>query len=131
MDFTVIIPARFHSTRLPGKVLLDIAGKPMVQHVYERAMESGALRVIIATDDDQVASACEKFKADVHMTQSSHQSGTERIAEVVANEGFDDDDIVICLQADEPLMSPQLIRQLAENLSQDDHVKVGTFAEKI
>lgn len=131
MDFTVIIPARLNSTRLPGKVLLDIAGKPMVQHVYERAMESGATRVIIATDDDKVASACEKFKAPVHMTLDSHQSGTERIAEVVANEGFDEDDIVICLQADEPLMPSQLIWQLAENLSQDEHVKVGTFAEKI
>lgn len=131
MDFTVIIPARFNSTRLPGKVLLDIAGKPMVQHVYERAMESGASRVIIATDDEKVASACEKFKADVRMTQSSHQSGTERIAEVIAREGYDDDDIVICLQADEPLMPPQLIWQLSLNLSQDDHVKVGTFAEKI
>lgn len=131
MNFDVIIPARLHSTRLPGKVLLDIAGKPMVQHVYECAIQSGASRVIIATEDEAVINACKKFGAEVCMTENTHQSGTERVAEVVAMEGYDDDDIVICLQADEPLMPPVLIKQLADNLIEHDPVKVGTFAEAI
>ncbi|OGT66783.1 MAG: 3-deoxy-manno-octulosonate cytidylyltransferase [Gammaproteobacteria bacterium RIFCSPHIGHO2_12_FULL_45_9] len=131
MDFTVIIPARLNSTRLPRKVLSDIHGKPMIQHVYERAVESGASRVIIAADNEEIISACEKFHANACLTSIEHQSGTERIAEVVANEGYDTDEIIIGLQADEPLMPPQLIRQLAENLAADEHVKVGTFSEKI
>lgn len=131
MDFQVIIPARLQSTRLPKKVLLDIVGKPMLQHVYEHALESGAQRVVIATDDEKVASVAGTFNAEVCMTESTHQSGTERIAEAVANLACDEDDIIVCLQADEPMMPPALITQLAENLSEHDHAKVATFATKL
>ncbi len=131
MNFRVIIPARFDSTRLPGKVLKDIAGKPMVQHVYERALESGAISVVIATDDDRVAKACEKFHAPVCMTAKSHQSGTERLAEAVVALEYADDDIVVCVQADEPQIPPQLIMQVANDLEAHDNVKVATLAEKI
>ncbi len=131
MDFNVIIPARLNSSRLPGKVLLDINGKPMIQRVYERAVESGANHVVIATDDEQVAQVAEDFGAHVCITSDSHQSGTERLAEAVANLGFEEDDIIVCLQADEPMMPPKLISQLADNLSQHDHVKVATLATKL
>lgn len=131
MDFHVIIPARLHSTRLPGKVLLTIAGKPMLQHVHERAIESGAQHVVIATDDEKVAEVAEHFGASVCMTADSHQSGTERLAEAVASLGYESDDIIVCLQADEPMMPPALIRQLAMNLEEHDHVKVATFATKL
>ncbi len=131
MDFHVIIPARLESTRLPEKVLLDIAGKPMIQHAYERAIESGAVRVVIATDNEKIAQIAEDFGADVCMTSSEHQSGTERLSEAVANLGFDEDEIIVGLQADEPLMSPNLILQLAQNLSEHDHVKVATLAARL
>lgn len=131
MDFHVIIPARLDSTRLPGKVLLDINGKPMLQHAYERAKESGASHVVIATDDEKVAEIAEDFGAHVCMTLSSHQSGTERLSEAVANLGFEEDEIIVGLQADEPMMSPKLILQLAENLHEHDHVKVATLGHKI
>lgn len=131
MDFHVIIPARLGSTRLPEKVLLDIAGKPMIQHVHDRAKESGAAHVVIATDDEKIAQIAEDFGAHVCMTASTHQSGTERIAEAVANLGFEEDDIIISLQADEPLMPPKLISQLAANLAEHDHVKVATLATKL
>lgn len=127
-DFHIIIPARLNSERLPKKVLLDIGGKPMIQHVYERARASGAASVTIATDDESIESVCEQFGATVCMTQSTHRSGTERIAEAAANIGFDEDEIVVCLQADEPLMSPQLIAEAANQLSMHDHVKVATLA---
>ncbi|HLB57089.1 MAG TPA: 3-deoxy-manno-octulosonate cytidylyltransferase [Coxiellaceae bacterium] len=131
MDFNVIIPARLGSTRLAEKVLLDIAGKPMIQHVHERAKESGAAHVVIATDDEKIAQIAEDFGAHVCMTAATHQSGTERIAEAVANLGFEDDDIIISLQADEPLMPPKLISQLAANLAEHDHVKAATLATKL
>src|SRR3990167_5245161 len=125
MNFNVIIPARLNSTRLPEKVLLDIAGKPMIQHVHERAKESGASHVVIATDDEKIAQIAEDFGAHVCMTASTHQSGTERLAEAVATLGFDEDDIIVGLQADEPFMPPKLIMQLANNLSEHDHVPIN------
>ncbi|OGT43083.1 MAG: 3-deoxy-manno-octulosonate cytidylyltransferase [Gammaproteobacteria bacterium RIFCSPHIGHO2_12_FULL_40_19] len=131
MDFHVIIPARLDSTRLPGKVLLDIAGKPMIQHVYERAKESGASHVVIATDNDKIAQVAEDLGAHVCMTASTHQSGTERLSEAVANLGFEEDEIIVGLQADTPFMPPKLILQLAENLNEQSHVKVATLATKL
>ena len=131
MDFHVIIPARLNSSRLPRKVLLDIAGKPMLQHVYENALQSGASNIVIATDDESIANVAESFGATVAMTSSAHTSGTERIAEAVATLALDEEDIVVCLQADEPLMSPTLIFQLAENLAEHDHIKVATLATKL
>ena len=91
MNFHVIIPARFGATRLPGKPLLDIAGKPMVQHVYERAMQSGAEKVIVATDDHQIVQAVEKFGGEVCLTSDEHRSGTDRIAEVAEKLNFSSD----------------------------------------
>ena len=127
-EFNVIIPARYASTRLPGKMLLDVGGKPMVQHAYERAKESGATRIVIAVDDDRVADACEKFGATVCMTAATHQTGTERISEVVVEMGFDEEDIIIGLQADEPLIPPQLISTLANNLIDQPQIKMATLA---
>lgn len=130
-DFRIIIPARFNSVRLPGKVLKDIAGKPMVQHVYERALESGAMSVVIATDDEKVAEACEKFHAPVCMTAKSHQSGTGRLAEAVTELDYDDEDVIVCVQADEPQIPPEIISQVANDLVEHDNVKVATMAVRI
>ena len=131
MEFRVIIPARYESERLPGKPLIDIAGKPMVQHVYERAVESGADSVVIATDDNRIAQAASQFDAPVCMTGSEHKTGTDRIAEACNALEYDDEEIVICLQCDEPLVPPQAIRQLAEDLEEHDNVKVASICESI
>ena len=111
--FHVVIPARYGSTRLPAKVLRPLAGRPMIAHVYERAQRSGAQSVCIATDDHRVREAAEAFGARVVMTSGHHQSGTERIAEVVEREGLDDAAIVVNLQGDEPLMPPDLLHATA------------------
>lgn len=131
MKFTVVIPARFASTRLPGKPLLDIAGKPMIRHVYERALESGAERVIIATDEARIETVARAFGAQVCMTSPHHRSGTERLSEVVAALGIGADEIVINLQGDEPLMPPQLVRQVARNLNDHPAASIATLAEPI
>jgi 3-deoxy-manno-octulosonate cytidylyltransferase (CMP-KDO synthetase) len=110
VSFKIIIPARYASSRLPGKPLVDIAGKPMIQHVYERACESDASRVMIATDDERIRAAAEKFDAEVCMTSTDHRSGTDRLAEVVASEHFDDEDIVINVQGDEPCLPAALTK---------------------
>ena len=102
--FKVVIPARYASTRLPGKPLLELAGRPMLQHVHERSSQSGANKVIIATDDQRIADAAHKFNAAVCMTSPGHTSGTERLAEVVEDQGWDDDDIIVNVQGDEPLI---------------------------
>jgi len=113
-SFTVVIPARFASTRLPGKPLADIGGMPMIWHVWQRSLESGAARVVIATDSDEVRDTCEAFGADVRMTSATHESGTDRINEVAASLALNDSDIVVNVQGDEPLMPPENIRQVAE-----------------
>ena len=121
MSFVVVIPARYASTRLPGKPLADIHGKPMVQHVVEKALQSGADRVIVATDDERVQQALAPFAAaagfEVCMTSPDHQSGTERLAEVCRHYGFAADTIVVNVQGDEPLIPPAIIRQVADNLA--------------
>ncbi len=117
MSFTVIIPARYQSTRLPGKPLADICGKPMVQWVYEQAQQSGAQQVIVATDDERVEKAVLEFGGQVCMTSAQHQSGTERLAEVIALMGIDEEQIIVNVQGDEPLIPPTIIRQVAENLA--------------
>ena len=131
MDFRIIIPARFDATRLPGKVLMDINGKSMLQHVYERAVSTEPESVVIATCDDVIAQAAEEFGATVVMTADDHLSGTERISEAVDTLDYDDDEIIIGLQADEPLVSYQAIRLLAEELDQYDNVKVASLCQKI
>ncbi|MFJ5389661.1 3-deoxy-manno-octulosonate cytidylyltransferase [Pectobacterium sp. CHL-2024] len=117
MTFTVIIPARFASSRLPGKPLADINGKPMVVHVMERALESGAQRVIVATDHLDVEAAVQQAGGEVCLTRADHNSGTERLAEVIERYGFTDDDIIVNVQGDEPLIPSVIIRQVAENLA--------------
>ncbi len=118
MSFIAIIPARFASTRLPGKPLVDIHGKPMVVHVMERALESGAARVIVATDNPDVARAVEAVGGEVCMTRPDHQSGTERLAEVIEKYNFPDDAVIVNVQGDEPMIPPVIIRQVADNLAQ-------------
>jgi 3-deoxy-manno-octulosonate cytidylyltransferase (CMP-KDO synthetase) len=104
--FRVVIPARHASTRLPGKVLLPIAGKPMVQWVYERSCAAGAHEVLIATDDERIVRAAQSFGAQAVMTDRAHASGTDRIAEVAHLRRWAAEDIVVNVQGDEPLMPP-------------------------
>ena len=130
MSFVVIIPARYASTRLPGKPLVDINGKPMIVHVLERARESGADRVIVATDHPDVAQAVEAAGGEVCMTRADHQSGTERLAEVVEKCGFSDDTVIVNVQGDEPMIPAVIIRQVAENLAQRQ-VGMATLAVPI
>lgn len=117
MSFTVIIPARYQSTRLPGKPLADICGKPMIEHVYRQAIQAGADQVIIATDDQRVADVATGFGGTVCMTSPDHESGTERLAEVVEKMGIAPDHIVVNVQGDEPLIPPVVIAQVADNLA--------------
>lgn len=117
MSFVVIIPARYASTRLPGKPLVDIHGQPMVVHVLRQALASGASRVIVATDHPDVAAAVTAAGGEVCMTREDHQSGTERLAEVIEACHFADDDIIVNVQGDEPLIPPVIIRQVADNLA--------------
>lgn len=116
MKYTVIIPARYASTRLPGKPLADIAGKPMVIRVMEQAQQSNATRVIIATDNQQVFDVVKQFGGEVILTSDKHNSGTERLAEVINTYQFADDEVIVNVQGDEPLIPPMIIDQVAENL---------------
>ena len=126
--FRVVIPARYASQRLPGKPLLDIVGKPMIQHVYDRARESGATSVIIATDDERIAAAATAFGAEVCMTAADHASGTDRIAEVARAMNWSDDTVVVNLQGDEPLMPPSLLSQVAGSLETHPEAEAATLA---
>ena len=127
IDFVVVIPSRFASQRLPGKPLLELNGKPMIQHVYERGTESGASEVVIATDDDRIADAAEAFGATVCMTRADHRSGTERIAEVAELLDWDDSQIVVNLQGDEPSMPATLVNECAALLD-DVSADIATLA---
>jgi len=131
MSFYVVIPARYASTRLPAKPLKDIAGKPMIQHVYERACASGARAVIIATDDARIQSAAEAFGARVCLTSPEHQSGTDRLQEVAAQLQLPDHAIVVNVQGDEPLIPARVIDQVAQNLEADTQASVATLCEPI
>jgi len=129
--FRVVIPARFGSVRLPGKALLPLAGKPLVQWVYECARAAGAAEVIIATDDARILESARTFGANAVMTAASHASGTDRIAEVARGQHWAARDIVVNLQGDEPLMPPALIRQVAALLESDPDADVATLATPI
>jgi 3-deoxy-manno-octulosonate cytidylyltransferase (CMP-KDO synthetase) len=131
MSFYVVIPARFASTRLPAKPLKDIAGKPMIQHVYERACESAAAQVIIATDDARIETVALGFGAHVCMTSSTHNSGTDRLQEVAAQLGLSPTDILVNVQGDEPLIPPAVINQVAENMINNSFASVATLSEPI
>jgi 3-deoxy-manno-octulosonate cytidylyltransferase (CMP-KDO synthetase) len=129
--FRVVIPARYASARLPGKVLLSIGGKPMVQWVYERARASGAHDVLIATDDLLIVSAAHSFGAEAIMTAPTHASGTDRIAEVARVQRWSESDIVVNVQGDEPLIPPALIGQVAQLLESDRRADIATLATRI
>jgi 3-deoxy-manno-octulosonate cytidylyltransferase (CMP-KDO synthetase) len=129
--FRVVIPARYASARLPGKALMSIGGKPMVQWVYERARASGAHDVLIATDDLLIVSAGHSFGSEVVMTASTHTSGTDRIAEVARMRAWAEDEIVVNVQGDEPLIPPTLIRQVAKLLEAHPHADIATLATPI
>jgi 3-deoxy-manno-octulosonate cytidylyltransferase (CMP-KDO synthetase) len=129
--FKVVIPARYASTRLPGKPLLKIAGRPMLQYVHEQALQSGADEVIVATDDQRIQDAANDFGATVCMTSAAHESGTERLAEVAAQMAWDDQSIVVNVQGDEPLLPPALILQVAEGLASHSEASVATLAYPI
>jgi 3-deoxy-manno-octulosonate cytidylyltransferase (CMP-KDO synthetase) len=126
--FRVVIPARYASTRLPGKALIDIAGKPMIQWVHERARASRASDVLIATDDTRIAEAARRFGAPVEMTSPTHQSGTDRIAEVARAKRWKDSDVIVNVQGDEPLMPHALIDQVAGLLLDHSGAGMATLA---
>jgi 3-deoxy-manno-octulosonate cytidylyltransferase (CMP-KDO synthetase) len=129
MSFTVIIPARMASTRLPNKPLADLGGKPMIVRVAERAAQSGAGQIIVATDHDDIFAACKQHGVAVQMTRSDHPSGTDRIAEVAAKIGLADDAVVVNVQGDEPLIDPALIAATAALISRE--VPMATAAHAI
>jgi len=131
MSFTVIIPARYASTRLPAKPLLDIAGKPMIQHVFDQANKSNAQRVVIATDDQRIFEVAQGFGAQVVMTSDLHPSGTDRLEEVVTKLDLPKQDIVVNVQGDEPMIPPELINQVAGNLSKRASAGIATLCEEI
>lgn len=126
MDFVVVIPARHASTRLPGKPLADIGGRPMVVRVAERARASGAREVIVATDHPDVMAAVVGHGFDACMTRADHACGTDRIAEVVRSRGYADDTLLVNVQGDEPLMDPGLIGDLARHLAERPRASMAT-----
>ncbi|MCB1769701.1 MAG: 3-deoxy-manno-octulosonate cytidylyltransferase [Candidatus Competibacteraceae bacterium] len=129
--FRVAIPARYASTRLPGKPLRMIAGRPLIEHVYQRALASGALEVVIATDDARIRQVAEGFGARVCMTSPDHLSGTDRLAEVAAQLNWPDDAIVVNVQGDEPQVPPVLIQQVATGLEQHPDDGIATLCARI
>lgn len=129
MGYRVVIPARYGSTRLPGKPLVDIAGKPMILRVAEQALSSSAAGVVVATDDSRVADAIGGSGADAALTRSDHRSGSDRVMEVVESKGWPDDEIVVNVQGDEPLIPPVVIDQVAALI--DDECGVATLSEPI
>ncbi len=131
MSFKVVIPARYASTRLPGKPLLDIGGKPMVIRVAEQANKSGADDVIIATDVEQIIQVAQAHAVAAVLTRVDHLSGTDRIAEVAQTLAWDDDDIVVNVQGDEPLIDPQLIQEVAITLANSNNAVMATACHAI
>lgn len=131
MSFTVIIPARLASTRLPNKPLADLGGKPMVVRVAERAMQSGAERVVVATDHPQIADACARHGIEARMTRADHPSGTDRIAEVAAAMALAADEVIVNVQGDEPLIDPALIDAVATLLRERPQASMSTAAHAI
>lgn len=131
LKFKIVIPARLGSTRLPGKVLRPIAGRPLVQHVWAAARRARADEVVIATDDRQVYEACRGFGADVVMTAARHASGTDRIQEVARQRRWRPSTLVVNLQGDEPLMPPALVRRAAQLLAGDRSADIATLCHPL
>lgn len=131
VSFRVVIPARFASTRFPGKALAALSGKPIIQHVYERAVGSAANEVIIATDDQRIADVATAFGADVVMTRAYHESGTDRVAEVAQQRSWDDDEIVVNVQGDAPLIPCESVDQVAALLAANQSADIATLCSPI
>jgi len=131
LQFRVAIPARYASTRLPGKPLRQIAGRSLIEHVYRRALASGALEVVIATDDSRIREVAESFGAMVRMTSPDHRSGTDRLAEVATQLGWPDEAIIVNAQGDEPQMPPTLIQQVAAGLEAHPDAGIATVCTRI
>jgi 3-deoxy-manno-octulosonate cytidylyltransferase (CMP-KDO synthetase) len=131
MRFTVLIPARLASTRLPNKPLADIAGKPMVVRVAERAAQSGAARVVVAADDELIVNACAAHGVAAVLTDKSHASGSDRLAQACERLGLQGDDVVVNVQGDEPLIDPRLVQQCASLLIQRTDCVMSTAAHPI
>ena len=131
MGFKIVIPARHASSRLPGKPLLDIAGKPMVVRVLDRALAAGADEVWVATDHKGIATVVERAGGQVVLTAAEHPSGTDRLAEVATRLGWSDDTVVVNVQGDEPLMDPALVNAVAQLLVQDERASMSTAAHHI
>ena len=130
-EFKIVIPARYASSRLPGKPLRLIAGKPMIQHTYERALQSQAEEVVIATDDQRIIDVVSQFTDDIVMTSPDHASGTERLAEVLALKNWDENTIIVNVQGDEPLVAPAHIELVAESLKNNIKAGMATLATPI
>ena len=126
-NFYIVIPARMASQRLPGKPLLEIAGKPLLKHVFDRACQSKATRIVIATDDRRIFETAGHFGAEVVMTSPDHESGSDRIAECASQLGWTDDDLIVNLQGDEPLMPPSCLNQVAGLLLEDSSADVASL----
>lgn len=131
MSFKVVIPARYASSRLPGKPLLEIAGKPMVIWVVEQAAKSKASEVVIATDFEKIMQVANQHNVNAVMTRVEHTSGTDRIAEVAEKMGWADEEIVVNVQGDEPLIDPQLINEVAEHLANNQEAVMATACHAI
>lgn len=131
MSFSVVIPARYASSRLPAKPLADIAGKPMVLHVLERCQQSQANKVLVATDDQRIFEVVKAAGGDVVMTREDHPSGTDRLQEVAAQLSLADDEIIVNVQGDEPLIPPAVIDQVAANLAKNTDCGIATLCEPI
>jgi 3-deoxy-manno-octulosonate cytidylyltransferase (CMP-KDO synthetase) len=132
MKVICIIPARYDSTRFPGKALADLAGKPMIQHVYERVLKARTLSfAAVATDDERIVAAVERFGGRAIMTAASHRSGTDRIAEAVSRLDIDDSDIVVNIQGDQPLFEPSQIDEVAKPLLENQAIPMSTLIYKI
>jgi 3-deoxy-manno-octulosonate cytidylyltransferase (CMP-KDO synthetase) len=129
--FHVVVPARYGSTRLPGKPLVRLLGQPLIQWVHQRARRSAAREIIIATDDERIVEVARSFGASAMMTAPTHSCGTERIAEVARRAGWSDSDLVVNLQGDEPLMPAALIRQVAAVLAEHPHAQIATLASPL
>ena len=127
-----IIPARYGSTRLPGKPLKPIAGKPMIEHVYQRAKMADSLsEVVVATDDQRIKAAVEAFGGKALMTSTSHQTGTDRLVEAIGSFALEEDDIVVNIQGDEPLLEPEMINELVKPLLDDPGLVMSTLKHQI
>lgn len=127
MSFRIVIPARHGAQRLPGKPLREIAGRPLIEHVWRRAREAGAREVVVATDDTRIADAVRRFGGTVEMTAPELPSGTDRCAAVAEARGWDEDEVVVNLQGDEPLMPPRVLRQVADLLAADPAAAIATL----